>query len=231
MLRSVLRLGALLLAWLVPVTFSHAGLLFEFVVGGATKSAIAIGGVGQTVDIQVYLRQTDATTILTDEGLLAAGIKVTFDNPTVAAVLTAGDIQENPLFDDAGILMKDVPGTTAELNQGVDASSPFVFPTLSDPDRIWLGTFTFTGLALGSTTISVTDWDDGIDDIFTGGFNALDALITPGTATLTVTPEPSSVVLSLLVIGAASVVTSYRRRRRRGQQAADEACPAGGASL
>jgi hypothetical protein len=59
----------------------------------------------------------------------------------------------------------------------------------------------------------------------------LDDLIASGSATLTVTPEPGSIALSLLMIGAASVVTSCRRRRRRSQQGADEACPAGEASL
>jgi hypothetical protein len=104
---------------------------------------------------------------------------------------------------------------------------------VSDPDRIWLGTFTFTGLALGSTTISVTDLDptEFADEIITGSLNPLDALITPGSATLTVTPEPGSIALSLLMIGAASVVTTYRRRRRRSVQEAGEACPAGGATL
>jgi len=165
--------------------------------------------------------------------LLTAGIKVTFDNPAVAAVLTTGDIQENPLFDDSELFAKAVTGTTAELDGAVDLSSPTVFPTVSDPDRIWLGTFTFTGLALGSTTISVTDLDptEFADEIITGSLNPLDALITPGSATLTVTPEPGSIALSLLMIGAASVVTTYRRRRRRSVQEAGEACPAGGATL
>lgn len=233
MLRYFAGLGVLFFVWLVPVTSSDAGLVFEFAVGGVAKTSINIAGVGQTVDIQVYLRQTDGETILTDEGLLTAGIRVSFANPAVAAVLTAGEIQENPLFDDEVLLMKDVTATTADLTEAVDYSSPYVFPTLSDPDRIWLGRFTFTGLALGSTTISVGDWEegDGFDDILTGNLTILDGLITLGSATLTVTPEPSSVALSLLMIGAASVVTTYRRRRRRGEQGADAACPAGGTSL
>jgi hypothetical protein len=233
MLRYLGGLGVLFFAWLVPVTFSHAGLVFEFAVGGAPKTSINIAGVGQTVDIQVYLRQTDGESILTEEGLSTAGIKVTFDNPAVAAVSTVGDIHENPLFDDSILFAKAVTGTTAELNQAVDFSSQIVFPTLSDPDRIWLGTFTFTGLALGSTTISVTDLDptELAYEVITGEWTPLDDFITPGSATLTVTPEPGSVALSLLMIGAASVVTSCRRRRRRSVQAAEEACPAGEVSL
>lgn len=171
---------------------------------------------GQTVDIQVYLSQTGTTTILTDEGLAFAGIQVSFNSPGgIAAVQSAGDIQQNPDFDDPIILSQVVTATTAELNQATDLSSPFVYPV---NDRIWLGTFTFTGLALGTTTIGVTDLDSGIDNIITGQGTILDGLITPGAAaTLTVTPEPSTVGLSLLAFGAASVVSTFRSRRRRKQ--------------
>jgi hypothetical protein len=212
MFRRVGLLGVLL-TWLVLAGSSQAALVFEFAVGGTPQTSIDIGGVGQTVDIQVYLSQTGGTTILTDEGLFTAGIQVSFNNPGgIAAVQVAGDIQQNPDFDDPFILSQAVTATTADLNQATDPSSPFVYPV---NDRIWLGTFTFTGLALGTTTIGVTDLDSGFEDILTGVGNSLDGLITPGSATLTVTPEPGTVGLSLLVFGAASVVSAYRARRRR----------------
>jgi hypothetical protein len=67
---------AVLLTWWLPAGVARADLLFEFAVGGTPVSAIQIAGPGATVPIDVYLRQTGATTILTGEGLAFAGIKV-----------------------------------------------------------------------------------------------------------------------------------------------------------
>jgi hypothetical protein len=89
--------------------------------------------------------------------------------------------------------------------------------------------FTFTGLIPGTTTISVTEWDTGY--MVTGLGNPLDGLIEPGSATLTVTPEPNSMALWLVMVGAASVATGYRARRRRKLQAADDGDPAAASSL
>ena len=228
MLRAVVLLGVLFTC-LVPGGFSHAGLVFDFAVAGTRQTAIEIAG---PVQIQVYLRQTPGTTILTDDGLLAAGIQVTFGSSgNIAAVKNSADIQGNPLFDDAVFFLKSVTVTTAILDQATDGTS-LVRPELSDPNRILLGVFTFTGLALGTTTIGVTGLDSG-DSIVSGSNSALDDLITPGsgTATLTVTPEPGSVALSLLVVGAASVVTSYRARRQRKSQAANAGGSGAAASL
>jgi hypothetical protein len=217
----MLRVGVLigvLFTWLVLAGFGHAGLIFEFAVGGTPQAAIQIPGVGATVPIQVYLRQTDGETILTSEGLDFAGIQVSFGSPAGIAAVTANNhIQPGPGFD----LITDPPvftATTAEL----DELAPLT--VFDDANRILLGTFTFTGLALGTTSISVTDLTGG-DDLVTGLGNALDSLITSGSATLTVTPEPSSVALSLLVVGAASVVTTYRARRKRKQQATADGAP------
>lgn len=231
MLRYLAGLGVLLFTWLVPVTFSYAALVFEFGVGGTPQTSIQIAGPGKTVDIQVFLSQysVDGEPNLAIDGLFSAGIRVTLDNPMgIAGVQDLTHIAQGPEFD---FVSSKLTATTAELNEAI-FSDPFaVFP--DDEGRILLGTFRFTGLALGSTIITVSDLNEeaGFDDLVTGFMVPLDDLIASGSATLTVTPEPGSIALSLLMIGAASVVTSCRRRRRRSQQGADEACPAGEASL
>ena len=214
-LRTVVWLG-ILLTWLIPASVGRADLMFEFGVGGTPQSAIQITGPGAKVPIQVFLSQTGATTILTDEGLAFAGIKVTFDDPSVAAVLDVNDIVHNPAFDDAFALIKAVNPSSAELNMGVSFTSSPVFPT-AGADRIWLGAFTFTGLSEGTTNIGVTDLTIGFDDIITGLGTPLDGLISAGSGTAEVAaiPEPGSVALSLLLAGGASVVHLVRRRRRR----------------
>ena len=207
----------ILLIWILPSSTSRGDLLFEFGVGGVIKSNIEIPGPGLTVPIQVYLSQTGTTTILEDEGLALAGIRVTFDDPTIARVRTSSDIQENSAF---FVISKDVklepPAEPlwAELNMMSDDIFVPVRPEGTNPNRILLGTFTFTGLALGTTTIRVSDLDPNQDDIITGVGTVLD-LISPASATLTVTPEPGSVALSLVALGGAAVVGVYRSRRKR----------------
>jgi hypothetical protein len=220
LLRSAVWL-AVLLTWLLPTSICRADLFFEFGVGGVPTSTIQLPGVGATVPIDVYLRQT--TGLLTTEGLLSVGIKVTFDDPSVAAVLNVGDIEHNPDFDDIFGLSKVVNPLSAELSMVVSDVDTPIFPTTGDADRIWLGRFKFTGLSLGKTSIGVTDLDGNSDDIVSGVGNVLDDLITAGTGTLQVVPEPGSVALSLVLLGGASVVAAVRRRRRR--QGKDKADP------
>ena len=212
-LRTVVWLG-ILLTWLIPASVGRADLVFEFGVGGTPQSAIQIPGPGAKVPIQVFLSQTGATTILTDEGLAFAGIKVTIDDPTVAAVLSVDDIVHNSDFNDAFVLFKDVAldASSAELNMGADINSP-IRPNADG--RILLGTFEFTGLSLGTTSIGVTDLTIGFDDFITGLGTPLDGLISAGSGEVAVVPEPGSVALSLVLLGGAAVVTAVRRRRRR----------------
>jgi hypothetical protein len=211
-LRTVVWLG-ILLTWLIPASVGRADLIFEFGVGGTPQSAIQIPGPGAKVPIQVFLSQTGATTILTDEGLAFAGIKVTIDDPTVAAVLNVDDIVHNPAFDDAFALTKAVNPSSAELNMGVSDILNPVFPNADG--RILLGTFEFTGLSLGTTSIGVTDLTIGFDDFITGPGTPLDGLIAAGSGEAAVVPEPGSVALSLVLLGGAAAVTAVRRRRRR----------------
>ena len=113
------------------------------------------------------------------------------------------------------MLFKDVAldASSAELHMGVANIFSPVFPNADG--RILLGTFEFTGLSLGTTSIGVTDLTIGFDDIISGMATPLDGLIAAGSGEAAVVPEPGSVALSLVLLGGAAVVTAVRRRRRR----------------
>jgi len=220
MLRIVVVLLGVLLAWLVPAGSSSAGLMLEFAVGGTPASSFEIAAPGQAVQIQVQLTQTGPLAVgepdLKIDGLALAGFRVSFGNP--AGIAAVSNIEENPAFNDgAPIETIDLIGATADLNEAVSDVFLGPFVTADENGRIVLGTFTFTGLSPGATSISVAEYSAGDDDFYTGTFTLLDDFgIAPGLATLTVTPEPGTIGLSLAVCGVVAAVSGYRARRKRG---------------
>jgi hypothetical protein len=220
MVRIVVLLGVFM-AGLVPAASSSAGLILEFVVDGTPQTAIGIAGPGQSVDVQVNLRQTGPLAVdepdLQIDGLALAGVRVSFGNP--AGIAEVSSIDENPAFNDgAAVKFINLAGSVAELNEGVLDLFFGPYVTADANGRILLGTFRFTGLATGVTSISVEEFSTlpEDDDFFTGAATVLDDFgIAPGSATLTVTPEPGAMGLSLAVLGAIAAARRYRARRRR----------------
>lgn len=220
MVRIVVLLGVFL-AGLVPAASSSAGLMLEFAVDGTPQTAIGIAGPGQWVDVQVHLRQTGPLAVdepdLQIDGLALAGVRVSFGNP--AGIAEVSLINANSAFDDGvPVQFIDLVGSVAELNEGVSDIFGGPFVTADANGRILLGTFRFTGLAAGVTNLSVEEFSTfpGDDDFFTGTFTALDDFgIAPGSATLTVTPEPGTMGLSVALLGAIVAGRRYRARRRR----------------
>jgi len=90
-----------------------------------------------------------------------------------------------------------------------------VFPP-SSTDRVWLGTFTFTGLSPGSVQITAMDNPDS-DNTLTGLGTVLDASIDSSQASINAVPEPSVLVV---FAGLALVAGPYSLLRRRRQRAA-----------
>jgi len=180
---------------------------------GVAQNNFVIGSIGQTVDVNVWLKQTDPDTLLTDEGLYSAGVKLTYGSPGAAAVSSVDDIARNPAFDDPGAFLRDVGGGYSTLDMAV--SDPFspVFPQLSTPDGIWLGTFKFTGLSLGSVQITAFD-NPGIDNTLTGLGTLLDPNIGSVQATVSTVPEPSGLAIfaTLMLIAGPYF---WRRSRQR----------------
>ena len=83
------------------------------------QNNFVIGSIGQTVDVNVWLRQSDPDTVLTDEGLYSAGVKLTYGSPGIAEVLSVLDITPNPAFDDPDALLKDVGSDYSTLDMAV----------------------------------------------------------------------------------------------------------------
>ncbi len=193
---------------------STASLVLEF---GSTN--YAINGIGGAVDVDVYLSGFIGSPIETDGGLGTAGFSVIYSADPTAVVLLDSDVTPNPEFKDDGSddLMVD-PGTSPYTRIDFEAltDDESINPLIGDPDRILLGTFTFTALASGETTITLQDIDatfgsDNFLDLFL--INAYDSQIAfTGSATINVTavPEPTSF---LTLSGLASMI--YLRRKNR----------------
>jgi hypothetical protein len=130
-----------------------------------------------------------------------------------AQIASASNITPNPAFDQSST---SVSGNASVLNESVLANSPPKAPTTgADANRILIGTFTFTGMTLGSTTISTSDPHPSLADTVSGTGTVLDASIfnAVGTVNVVAVPEPSALVLTgLLACGfAGAAVRRYRR--------------------
>ena len=193
------------------------GLLAIVWPGAATASLIMIldqsaytTNVSGTVVVTVSVAQTsDGPQVTAGNELLTAAINVAFNSPSgIASVLSLSDIAGNPLFDAYTPLLSP---TTATLGE----TSVAGISDLSVP--LMLGTFTFTGLAPGSTTIQASAEGPG-PSFVTAGANNLDPANT-ATAIITVVPEPSTLVLGTFGFGLVSVLRCWRARGRLAEQA------------
>lgn len=205
------RLFYFVLTSFVTPTMASAALVYSF---GQSNYTVAPG---ETVIVDVFLQQTDTTTILTDEGLIGGGVRVFFDDsaPTEPAqVLSKTDIIPNPAFDDTFL------GADLILDAGVSAGfEDSIHDTLSPlvGSRILLGSFVFTAGTIGGevTNLTATDLRTG-DQNVAGDFTGLDSMISNGAATITVdataVPEPGSFAL-ISVLGIVSMAVRSRRRR------------------
>jgi hypothetical protein len=136
--------------------------------------------------------------------LMTSGIDLAFSNPAgIAAVLALSDFAGGPAFDSFSPLLSS---TNAKLGE----TSVAGISNLTNP--LLLGTFTFTGLAFGSTTIQVSAEGPG-PSFVTAGSNVLDPAI-PAVATINVVPEPATI--SLTIAGIALTAFSRCRRRLKG---------------
>jgi hypothetical protein len=206
--RSALLAFAALLAW--GGGAARADYQFQFAdASGNTSSAFTVNQ-GSTVDIKVYLVETNGGTTLSTTGLSSGGVKLTGYNTGVATVTNAAG---NPGFD---FSTTGIP--TATVNNYQDTSPTLKAPTSgADANRILLGTFTFTGVSAGSTLAVTADPGALNDNVLGSGFGAtaIDGLIQNASASITVTavPEPGTIVLTgLLATGLAGA--GFRRVRR-----------------
>jgi hypothetical protein len=210
-MRRFLVRGAALLTLLLAGGSARADFIFRFAdAGGTPQTSFTINGAGGTVDVRVYLEETNGGTVLSTEKLGSAGVRLDNSATGVARVAAAGDVTGNPSFDDTDVVT--VGPDFASLNDAVSANPPL------SPDannRILIGTFRFTGQSVGQFTVTTRDPHPelGFDDTLTGADTALDALIQNSGAVVTVVPEPGSLLLTGLAATAIAAV-AYRRSRR-----------------
>ncbi len=181
---------------------------------------------GATVNVQVYLAQTNGSTGLTSVGLSAGGVALSYD-PTVATVANQAAITPNSAFDTAQtsvVIQPDPMGTASLSEQQVFSASVFAPTTGTTAGAVLLGTFTFTGVSAGSTLTLTAEAHSGFDNNVLGDHTVLDSMIANSSATITTTsavPEPDTLLLgSLLAAGlGAGVVLRRRWSRKQGQLA------------
>lgn len=155
---------AALLAAALSAGQADAQVVYEFATtAGVTSSSFSVV-VGQDLGVRVYLReQTAGAPLFNSNGGLGSGaVRVNFNNPAgVVAVQSAASVRLATTANggpwDFG--NPTINSTSAGLSVAAFASG--VFP---DADgRVLLGTFTFRGLAEGTTTLTATDLNPTAD--------------------------------------------------------------------
>ena len=216
----VLGVFLLLLITVLNPSTAQSALIYEF---DQANYTIAPGG---TVNVDVFLTQTAATTLLADEGLRFAGVRVFFDTAPLpmdrAEVVAATDITPNPAFNDTDPFFTGqevVAGQSAGFLDGVALGTA---PVTATGNRILLGTFTFTGGTIGGevTNLRATDFSGFAETISGVNGTTLDGTIGDGFATITVNstasatvPEPSGLLFGLFAV--TGLVVRRRRPRAR----------------
>jgi len=194
-------------ALLLSSDLARADYAFEFDNGSTPQNSFAVN-VGQTITISIYLTQDGGGTsnALNTLGLSSAGVQLNTTTPSVANVTA---VAGNSAFD--GIHY--TTGANATLNETVIVNSPVVSPS-NDPNRIYLGSFTFTGYSAGTTTSISAVTPGGASNVLGDYTTSIDNLIAGSSVAISVNavPEPSSLILGGLL--ACGICCGYVKRRR-----------------
>src|SRR4051812_39694831 len=177
-LLSLAVLATLLAAGVAPAQpFNY---VYQFNAVGGTPSASFNMPVGtNTLDVQLYLVETDTAGTLRNSGLFSAGGRLSYNPTTAATVLASSDITRNPAVDQG--LGRGVRATNATVSEQV-LSTPFGPASAADPNRILWGTFRLTGGAgTGNVTLTAAD-PPTANDTLTGAGTPIDSQIQSATA-------------------------------------------------
>jgi len=218
-------------------------LLYEFAnAAGVAQTSFTVAP-GATIPIRLYLRESTAGAPLmtAHQGMGGAGVRVSFGTGAIAAVNALTDIQPAAGASVvAGRLIWDLPAPGLDPNATAPTSARLLVAktfanTVGTPQgvvpadfgetqRVFIGTFVFTGKTAGTVPLVAADINpntvgevanfdgfalDGVDPTF-GGIAALASGATANLIVAVPIPEPGSMALAGL--GIAGLV-AYRRRR------------------
>ncbi len=204
-------LGALALMIAVLPGFANAAYVLQFGQGGVAGITDFQASVGSTIDIELYLTQTEGDTDLTDDGIWTMAFDFRIDG--------AGGLTHESIADESTYVFPagfpDNRVTTLSNNfqdLQVDANGDFsnpVFPEAGS-NSIFLGTASLLVNGQGVYNLEIEQLSDLS---FTLG-DSINGLGTdPGAATLTAVPEPGSFAVLGLCAGSGAFVR-WRRRRQ-----------------
>lgn len=183
------------------VAVSQAEIVFSLRdASGVPATDFEIVGVGGSVDVQIHLTDTDgALGKLDTEGLGSIDFQVS-EEATSPDLFHVSSLALSSEFDPELITLTRETDRTgfrlASLN-GTSSSS-----------SIYLTTLTFTGDSLGTSEITAM----GADNVTTGLGTELES-VGPALGSISVVPEPSSLLLLAGLLGFVGAGTLYRRRR------------------
>jgi hypothetical protein len=210
----------LLIAGILWPTPASAGPIFSYAFDQSSNS-VAVGG---TVDVTVYLQESDTSSpgslpngYLATTGLFGAGVVLKYSGQS-ARVLQPSDVTPSAefLLDPTSADSVTVTSADAILVENIGLGS-FVTAAGSGPVYdIELGVFRLTGISAGTASISADVTGSG-SDLVGGDGSVLDLATASATAHIVVSPaavpEPSS--LSMVTAGVLALLTVMRVRRHK----------------
>lgn len=194
---------------------SGTAFTYEWRQGGTLVSG-TLNVTTPTVTLQLYLRQTagaDPDLLATEHGLFGGGGRVTYGTTGVVNVATTSDISYNPAFNDTATSNSTLVTNTnfAEFRAVSDLSG--ANGALATNGLIQLGSFNFTVVGSGTTTLTAGTVPVLADTVTYANLLELDPVIQTYAITLSVVPEPTTIIGLAGVIGYAGFKIKRRFKK------------------
>ncbi len=195
------------------LSHAEAGLILGF---SSTNLNLSVG---ETTLVDIVATQTDEGDLILGgdirdgaDGIFLAAARLESDSPTIAS---SAFVAAGPGFLDSMI----TPSTPTELNlESINPTVPTFAPN-SDPTSLVLGTFRFTGLTAGTSTVSLVDPTIFDDWVFGNDLGGDDTAVFSNAQAMSIrvapVPEPSSLLIMAGTIGLAVMQRQRRRNRQR----------------
>lgn len=157
---------------------------------------------GESFSVDVLLLESGGS-VLTSDGIFAASFQVAWSNATLDATTL------NPGFDITSV----TPSSGSVVIDLLAFFAGAVFPEAATPEKLLLGSLTFTAGGPGTIVITAGVADPALDNFVTGSGVVLDDEVGQASLRLQSVPEPASAML--LALGLAAGLGRLRQLRRR----------------